>query len=114
VGSVENIVKQITLNTFSEAKAKGLTFGAMSQGEWDIISDSATKINQWRRERDNGSIYYDTSEKNMNRELDMLSNFGKMDAIKKGVPPEQIGVQQLSDGTFWTKNSDGTIIQLDI
>jgi hypothetical protein len=114
VGSVENVVKQLTLNTFAEAKEKGMTFGAMSQGEWDILASSATKIGTWRRERDDGSIYYETSESNMNQELDNLSNFGKMDALRKGVSPADIGVLRQADGTYWTKNSDGTYTQLSV
>jgi hypothetical protein len=113
-GSVENVVKQLTLNTYAEAKAKGMTFGAMSEGEWKILASSASKIGAWRRERDDGSIYYDTSESNMNKELDNLSNFGKMDALRKGVSPADIGVLQQADGTYWTKNSNGTYTQLSV
>jgi hypothetical protein len=114
VGSVENVVKQLTLNTFAEAKEKGITFGATSQGEWDILGNTATKISSWKRTREDGSIFYETSEKNMNKELDTLSNFGKMDAIKKGVNPSDIGVIKTEDGLFWTKNSDGSMTQLPV
>jgi hypothetical protein len=114
VGSIENVVKTLTLNTFEEAKAKGMTFGAMSQGEWDILGQTSTKIINWKRERDDGSIYYETSESNMKKELDTLSNFSKMDALRKGIEPEQLGVIKQDDGTFWTKNSDGTFTQLDV
>lgn len=114
VGSVENIVKQLTLNTFAEAKARGITFGASSEAEWKILGDSASKINNFRRERDDGSIYYDTSEKVMKTELDLLSNFGKMDAIRKGVDPASIGVIQQPDGKYFTRNSDGTIVELSV
>ncbi len=111
VGSVENVVKTLTLNTFEEAKAKGMTFGAMSQGEWDILGKTATKIVSWKRERDDGSIFYDTSEKNMNTELDTISNFSKMDAIRKGIAPESLGVMDLGNGTYATRNSDGSIYE---
>lgn len=114
VGSIENVIKQLTLNTFAEAKAKGITFGAGSEGEWKLIGESATKIAQWRREREDGSLYYDTSEANMNKELDTLSNFAKIDSLKKGIAPTDIGVVQQTDGTYWTKNSDGTYTQLSV
>lgn len=114
VGSVENITKQLTLNTFAEAKAKGITFGAGSEGEWKLLGESATKIAQWRRERDDGSLYYETSENNMNKELDTISNFGKMDALRKGINPSDIGVVRQEDGTYWTKNSDNTFTQLNV
>lgn len=114
VGSVENITKQLTLNTFAEAKAKGITFGAGSEGEWKLLGESATKIAQWRRERDDGSLYYDTSEGNMNKELDTISNFGKIDAIRKGINPADIGVVQQEDGSYWTKNSNNTYTKLEV
>ena len=113
-GSMQNVVKQLTLNTFSEAKAKGMTFGAMSQGEWDILGESATKIAQWQRETEDGYIYYDTSEKNIKKELDVLSNFAKMDALRKGAAPSDIGVMQQEDGTYWTRQHDGSYMQLEI
>jgi hypothetical protein len=114
VGSIENVVKNLTLNTYAEAKEKGMTFGAMSEGEWEILGDSATKINSWRRERNDGSIYYDTSEKNMKKELDTLSNFGKMDVIRKGGNPADIGVIDLGNGTYATRNSDGSIYEFSV
>lgn len=113
-GSVQNIVKTLTLNTFEEAKAKGMTFGAMSKDEWVILGQTATKIDAWTRERDDGSIYYDTSEKNMQKELDVLSNFGKMDALRKGADPASIGVLTTEDGKYWTQNSDGSYTELTV
>jgi len=113
-GSVDNIVRQLTLNTYAEAKEKGMTFGAMSEGEWDILAAAATKINTFRRERDDGSVYFATSEKVMQKEFDVLSNFGKMDALRKGANPSDIGVLQQDDGTYWTRNSDGSYVQLSV
>lgn len=113
-GSVEQIVKQLTLNTFAEAKEKGITFGAMTAPEWAILGDSATKINSWRRERDDGSIYYATSESAFKRELNVLSNFAKIDSIRKGVNPADIGVLDLGNNTYATRNSDGTFTEFVI
>lgn len=112
VGSVENVVRNLTLNTFAEAKEKGMTFGAMSQGEWDILSESATKIAQWRKIKDGSVVSYDVSESAFKKELDVLSNFAKMDAIRNGASPSDIGVQVMEDGTMWTQNSDGSYTQI--
>ena len=124
IGSVENVVRTLTLNTFAEAKEKGMTFGAMSQGEWDILSESASKIAQWRvydkegvpgfRRTTENVAGYDIDETNFKKELDVLSNFGKMDALRKGAKPEDIGVTQTDDGLFWSQNSDGSFTQLTI
>jgi|GEM_PF-6805895 len=48
ISSVENILNSLTLNTFAEAKAKGMTFGAMSEGEWRILANTASRITQRR------------------------------------------------------------------
>lgn len=115
IGSVENVVKQLTLNTFAEAKERGMTFGAMSEGEWRILGESATKIAQWRQKDDGGNVTgYDISESAFKEELDTLSNFAKMDALRKGAAPSEIGVQIMDDGTYWTQNSDGSYTELDI
>ncbi len=113
-GSVNNIVKKLTLTTFEEARARGVTFGAADKSEWDMLGQSATKIAQWTRERDDGSVYYDTSENNMKRELDLIANFAKMDALRKGTQPSEIGVLQMDDGTFWTQDSFGNYVQLNV
>jgi hypothetical protein len=44
LSTVENMLDTLTIDTFAEAKERGLTFGAMSEGEWDIIRKSATKL----------------------------------------------------------------------
>jgi len=123
IASVENVVKTLTLNTFAEAKAKGMTFGAMSEGEWRILGDSATKISNFRvyekegipgfRKTTDKVAGYDASEKDFLTELDSISNFAKMDALRRGSSPESIGVIQQEDGTFFTQNSDGSFTQLD-
>ena len=48
ISSVENILNSLTLNTFAEAKAKGMTFGAMSEAEWVILANTASRITQRR------------------------------------------------------------------
>lgn len=118
IGSVESVIKQLTLNTYEEAKAKGMTFGAMSQGEWDILGQAATKIAGWRKHiDDNPSLAvsgYGVSEKAFKKELDTIANFGKMNALRKGANPADIGVQVMDDGTYWSQNSDGTYTQLTV
>ena len=124
VASVENVVKTLTLNTFAEAKEKGMTFGAMSQGEWNILGDSATKISNFRvyekegipgfRTATDKVSGYDASQKDFLVELDSISNFAKMDAIRRGSKPEDVGVVVTEDGSHWTQNSDGSFTELEI
>jgi hypothetical protein len=114
VGAVENVVKNLTLNSFAEAKDRGMTFGAMSEGEWKILGDSATRISSWRRERDDGSVYYDTSEKMFKKELDQLSQFAKMDAVRSGANPVEFGVLPVGNDMFLTQNSQGQYIEFSV
>jgi hypothetical protein len=36
----------MTLDSFIDAKEAGATFGAMSEGEWKILRNSATKLDR--------------------------------------------------------------------
>jgi hypothetical protein len=115
IGSTEEILKKLTLNTFAEAKEKGMTFGAMSQGEWDILGESASKIVNWREKNKRGDVVgYDIDQKSFLKEMDVLSNFAKMDAIRKGTHPEDIGVVITEDGKMWTEQSDGSMEEITI
>lgn len=124
VSSVENVLRVLTLNTFAEAKEKGMTFGAMSEGEWDILSQSATKIAETRvyekegipgfRSTTNKVKGYDISESDFLKEFDRLSNFAKVDALRKGASPEDVGVLVTDDGKHWTRNSDRTLTELPV
>lgn len=44
LADVTSMINSLTLDTFIEAKAKGATFGAMSEGEWEILKASATPL----------------------------------------------------------------------
>ena len=116
IGKVENMLSVLTLNTFAEAKAKGMTFGAMSQGEWDILSQSATEISKWREYAGEGDarevVGYDIDEGSMKTELDQLTQFAKLGFINKGGDPASVGVQQTEDGSYWTQNSDGSFTKI--
>ena len=40
------IKENMTLDSFIDAKNQGATFGAMSEGEWQILRNSATKLDR--------------------------------------------------------------------
>lgn len=113
VGKVENMVDTLTLLTYAEAKAQGLTFGAMSEGEWNILAKSATAIGNWRIKNDKDKVVgYDVSEKAFKKELDSLTQFAKLGYINKGGDPADVGVQVMEDGSYHTLNSDGTVTEI--
>lgn len=112
IASVDQLTKNLTLQNLIDAKANGATFGALSEGELKVLAESVTKINNWRVEDKQGNTrFYKASEKDFMAELDKISNFAKLDALKAGIEPDSIGVWEES-GHYFTYNGDGTITQL--
>ena len=74
ISSVENMLDTLTLQTFAEAKAKGMTFGAMSEGEWKIIAKSATRLTQRRiTNKDGRVIGYTGSKDSFRSDIDDIA-----------------------------------------
>lgn len=113
IAGVEQIKSQLTLDALIQAKAKGATFGALSEGELRALSASASKLGTWAIKDKDGNIKgYNASESDFKKELEKINNFAKEDYILKGGDPAQVGVQVMPDGTHWIKNSDGSMTQL--
>lgn len=115
IGSIDQLTKDMTLNKLISSKGEGATFGALATEEMKLLADSATKINAWRRTDDSGNTtHYETSEKNMKKELDLISNFAKLDFVLQhpNVNPSTVGIVKTDDGHYWAENSDGTLTQL--
>lgn len=118
IAGVEQLTKDLTLDNFLKAKENGATFGALTNAEWKIIGDSATKINTWKRgDKDaTGTVaqvdHYDVSEDKFMDELDVISNYAKLDAYLKGAEPASIGLTVTPDGKVWAQNGDGSLSQL--
>lgn len=113
VAGVEQLRSQLTLDSLINAKAKGATFGALSEGELGVLTQSATKLGTWAIKDKSGNVTgYKASQTDFKREIDKINNFAKLDYLLKGGNPEEVGVQIMEDGTFWTQNSDGTYTQL--
>jgi hypothetical protein len=115
--SVDQLTKGLTLNQLVSAKEQGATFGALAIPEMELLAESATKINNWRKvetdEQGNANtLYYDASEKDFIAELDKISNFRKLDAVLNGAEPASVGVMVQEDGTMWSQNGDGSYTQL--
>ena len=72
---VEQLTKGLTLQALIDSKAKGATFGALSEGELKLLADSATRINNYRKEDDNGNVYYDVNESGFKSALKEIQNY---------------------------------------
>lgn len=113
IAGVEQLKSTLSLDSLIQAKSRGATFGALSDTEMQILAQSATKIGNWAIKDNQGNVIgYDTTEKAFKTELDKINNFAKLDYLLKGGNPEDIGVQKMDDGTYWTQNWDGTYTQL--
>ena len=74
---VKQITSQETLNALINAKAKGATFGALSEGELKILSDSATILNDATKTNSLGQTYFDMSEAAFKEELNRFKTMAK-------------------------------------
>lgn len=113
ISGVEQLRSQLTLDSLINAKSQGATFGALSEGEMNILSSSASKLGTWAIKDKSGNVVgYNTSQSNFQKEMDKINNFAKLDYILKGGNPEDIGAITMTDGTIWVKNSDDTLTQI--
>jgi hypothetical protein len=113
ISDVKQITDQLSLDSLERAKKNGATFGALSEGELNVLANSASKLNSWAIKDKQGNISgYATTRPEFQKELDKINNFSKLDYILKGGSPSDVNVQTMPDGTHWTKNSDGSLTQL--
>ena len=100
------------MQSLIDAKSKGAAFGALSDQELQVLSNSATKIGVWTIKDANGNVAgYNAKETDFKKEIDKINNFAKLDYVYRGGNPADVGVQVIS-GKYYTKNSDGSITEL--
>jgi len=73
-GAVHKLVGGLTLDNLIAAKARGATFGALSDAELQILANSASAINDWEIKDDNGKPtgFWDIDEASFKREFDTI------------------------------------------
>lgn len=113
IADVEQVRSNLNLETLIQAKSRGATFGALSDQELKVLASAGTKMGTWAVKDKNGNtIHYNASEKDFTNELNKINNFAKLDAVLKGSAPEDVGVQIMEDGTYWTENPDGSLTRI--
>lgn len=113
IADIEQLRSQLTLDSLVNAKQRGATFGALSDAEGNLLSQSATKIGSWAiKGKDGKVIGYNATEADFKNELNKIGNFAKLDYVLKGGDANEIGVQLHDDGSAWTKNSDGSMTRI--
>ncbi len=114
IANVQQVSQQLTLDALQNAKANGATFGALSEGELGLLSQSATKLNSWAiKDKDGNVTGYNTNPATFNAELDKINRFSVLDyALKGGDPTTFPNVTEMNDGTIWYKNKDGSVTEI--
>jgi hypothetical protein len=109
IGAIQQITEQLTLDKLIQAKANGATFGALSDGERQMLAAAASKIGTWAIKDKNGNVTgYKVNEKTMRDELNKIQQFAKLDYILRGGNLADIKAITTPDGAIWTQNQDGT------
>lgn len=118
IASVEQLRGRLTMDALISAKASGATFGALSNEELKMLQSSASRLSTWARNSDGEALkegdavaFYEVSEKEFKKELDKISNYAKLDYLKKGGDPATVNAIQ-KNGKWLVKNSDGTYQEL--
>ena len=85
-GGVHKLVSGLTLDNLIAAKARGATFGALSEGELSILASSATAINDWEiKDKDGkGTGYWNIDEASFKREMDTIKSLTQRALIQSG------------------------------
>ena len=113
IGDVQNIVDNMSLDKLIKAKAEGATFGALSDNELRMLGSAATKIGTWAKKNKNGEVVgYNVSEKAFRQELDRISALTKRAYVLSGYSAQDVGAQQMNDGSVWVQNYNGSLVQI--
>lgn len=108
VAGIEQLRSQLTLDSLISAKARGATFGALSEGEMRVLDAAASKLGTWAIKDKTGQIVgYNTNESSFRKEIEKINNFAKLDYIARGGDPAEVGIQQTNDGRWVAPSSDG-------
>lgn len=104
LSKVEQIVSDLSLESLIQAKARGATFGALTDREMRILSTAATAIRFWAEEdKDTGKVkYYDVSESVFKAELKKISDIFNR-AIKANI---ESSIPKTSSGMEYSVESN--------
>ena len=91
--SVHQLTGGLTLQTLIDAKAKGATFGALSNEELQLLADSATQINDWEiKDKDGkGTGEWNIDEKRFREELKKIQDLSAKAKMLAEREIEQLG-----------------------
>lgn len=80
IGSVEQIAGQLTIDKLVQAKSNGATFGALSDGERQLVASASSKLGSWAERDSTGKITgWKASENSVKNELQKIKDFAILD-----------------------------------
>lgn len=93
-GGIHKLVGGLTLQNLIDAKARGATFGALSEGELSLLASSATAINDWeiKDAKGNGTGKWNIDEASFKREMDNIKTLTQRAIQQSGqslITPEE-------------------------
>lgn len=74
IAGVDQLSSQEFVDNLINVKAKGATFGALTDREGEALRNAATKLNSWKIEKDGKVVGYNTSEESFKAELNRIFN----------------------------------------
>lgn len=85
-GGIHKLTGGLTLDNLIAAKARGATFGALSEGELKILADSATALNDWEIKDDKGvgTGRWNIDENSFRKELDTIKQLTQRALVQSG------------------------------
>jgi hypothetical protein len=100
-GGVHKLVGGLTLQSLIDAKARGATFGALSEGELNILANSASAINDWeiKDDKGKGTGVWNIDEKSFKKELETIENLTRRALL-------------LSQGTQFTSDEQNVLDEM--
>ena len=83
-GEVHRLVSGLSLDSLISAKARGATFGALSDRELTVLSNAATAINDWeiKDKNGNGKGVWNIDEKSFRTELNRIKELTNLAIIR--------------------------------
>jgi len=114
IGSVQQLLSSETLKSLIDAKAQGATFGALSEGELKILTESASKIGKWAiKDKEGDIVGYNTSEKSFKDEINKIKqNYQDLlDKTTKSQETSKTPTDIVND--FYSKADETTLQALD-
>lgn len=114
LSSVKQILDELTVDKLTQAKQQGATFGALTDGEREVLASAASKLSAViAKDRQGNIVGYNISEKAFKEELDKIALYAKMDYALKGGNPQDVGITVTPDGKLFTPNSQGQLVELE-